>query len=308
MKGKLLVLILVLGFVFNIAGCSKQTNSSAAGTGTKDSSSTAPAASTAAPAASEAGKAKTVIKVGLSDDVTPPFLYTDDKNQPIGYDMDYLKELEKKLPEYEFKYEFGEEESQLLATDTGKYAFAINWFFKTPDRAKKFLYPEHEFGYSVTALVTKTDRNDIKSLDDMVGKKFPPMSASGGLRSILNGYNAQHPDKQLKLESIDQPSTAENLKLVAAGKADAIFLNVVTFNEANKKLNLDLKIGGVVSKEPVWIVFNKNQTELAKKIDAATVELTKDGTLSKLAEKWFKVDFFKGLDYINQGYQYNQKK
>ncbi len=53
----------------------------------------------------------------------------------------------------------------------------------------------------------------------------------------------------------------------------------------------------------VFLVFNKNQSELAQKIDAATVELTQDGTLSKLAVKWFKVDFFKGLDYINLGFQ-----
>ena len=45
---------------------------------------------------------KTIIKVALSDDVNPPFLFTDDQNNPIGYDMDYLAEVEKKLPEYKF--------------------------------------------------------------------------------------------------------------------------------------------------------------------------------------------------------------
>lgn len=268
--------ILGIGLIFNIAGCS---SSSTGSNGYSD---------------------KEVIKVALSDEINPPFLFTDENNDPIGYDVDYLKELEKKLPEYKFEYIFGEEETNLVGVGTGKYDFAINWFFKNPERQEKFLFPEHEFGYSLTSLVTKKSRNDIKTLDDMVDKKFPPVSPSGGLRSILNSYNDQHPDNSLTLESIENPSTADNLKRVSDGKADAIFINVTTFNEAQKKLNLDLKVSGIVSKEPIWTVFNRNEKELAKKIDKATAELTEDGTLSKLAEKWFEVDFFKDIDYIKE--------
>lgn len=38
---------------------------------------------------------KKVIKVALSDEVNPPFLFTNKQNEPIGYDMDYVKQLEK---------------------------------------------------------------------------------------------------------------------------------------------------------------------------------------------------------------------
>lgn len=248
----------------------------------------------------EAEDGKKVIKVAISDEVNPPFLYADDDNNPIGYDMDFLAEVEKRLPEYTFEYIWGEEETNLVGVDTGKYDFAINWFFKNPEREEKFLYPEEEFGYSLTALITKTDRNDIKTLDDMVGKKFPPMSPSGGLRTILNGYNEQNPDNPLTIESMDSPSNAENMKLVDKGQADAIFLNVTTFNAVQEELNLDLKVSGIVSKEPVWIVYSKDHTELAKKIDEITVELIEDGTLPELAEKWFDVNFFEDLDYINE--------
>ncbi|WP_141432235.1 transporter substrate-binding domain-containing protein [Bacillus sp. 03113] len=283
MKRLWITAILTLGLIFLITGCSQSTNAEN----------------------KNANQKQTVVKVALSDEINPPFLYTDDKNNPIGYDIDYLKALDKKLPGYKFEYIFGEEESNLVGVSSGKYNFAINWFFKNPEREQKFLFPQHEFGYSLTSLVTKKGRNDIKTLDDMVGKTFPPVSPSGGLRSILNGYNEKHPNNPLKLESIDNPSTADNLKKVSNGEADAIFINVTTFKEAQKTLNLDLKVGGVVSKEPIWVVFNKDQSDLAKEIDKATEELTNDGTLSKLAEKWFKVDFFKDLDYINkEGFQF----
>lgn len=248
---------------------------------------------------------KQVITVALSDEVNPPFLYTDENNNPIGYDMDYLKEVEKRLPNYKFEYVFGEEEANLVGVDTGKYTFAINWFFKNPEREKKFLYPEHEYGYSLTALVVHKNRNDIRTLEDMVGKKLAPMAPSGGLRTIMNGYNVKNPDKQIEIETIEFPSNADNLKGVAEGRYDAVFINVTTFNEIQKELNLDLKVGGIISKEPVYVVFNKNETELAKKFDEITAELIEDGTLAKLAEKWFGVNFFEDLDYIQrEGFQY----
>lgn len=282
MKRIWLTAFLTLASVFVIAGCSNSADS-------------------------ETEDGKQIIKVALSDEVNPPFLYTDDKNNPIGYDMDYLAEIEKKLPEYKFEYTFGEEEGNLVGVDTGKFDLAINWFFKNPEREQKFLYPEHEYGYSLTSLITKTDREDIKTLDDMVGKTFTPMSPGGGLRSILNGYNENNPDNPLTIENMDHPSNADNLNRVAEGKADAIFLNKSTFDAIQEQLELDLKVAGIVSKEPVYVVYNKEHAELAEKIDKATVELTEDGTLSKLAEKWFDVDFFKDLDYINEaGFQYEK--
>ncbi|ADY55432.1 amino acid ABC transporter substrate-binding protein, PAAT family [Syntrophobotulus glycolicus DSM 8271] len=280
---KWLSFLLVLAISISFAGCAKQ----------------------AAPAET-AQDGKTVVKVGIGNEFSPPFLLLDDQKQPIGYDMDYLNELQKKLPEYQFQYELGGDETQLIGTSTGKYAFAINFYFKNAERAQKFLYPENPYGYSATALVTKTDRNDIQSFGDLVGKKLTPMAASGGLRGIINHYNSTHPDKQVAIESIDNPSHAENLKTVANGKADASFLNAITFQEVNKNLKLDLKISGIVSKEPVYVVFNQSQTELAKKIDAATAEMTKDGTLTKLSEKWFNLDLFQDLDTVTKAYQNHQ--
>ena len=249
-----------------------------------------------------------IVKVALSDEVNPPFLYTDGNNAPIGYDMDYLEEVEKKLDgKYEFEYQFGEEESNLIGVSTNKFDFAINWFFKNPEREEKFLYGNPEYGYSMTALITREDTNDIRTFEDMKDKKLAPMAPSGGLRTILNSYNDKNPDKAVEIDTIEQPSNADNLKGLEEGKYDAVFLNVSTFNAIQKELDLNIKVGGIVSKEPVYIVYNKQNEELQKAINEATKELTEDGTLSELAEKWFEVDVFQDLDYINQEqYQFDK--
>ncbi|WP_100329985.1 transporter substrate-binding domain-containing protein [Bacillus xiapuensis] len=252
---------------------------------------------------------KEIIKVALSDEVNPPFLYTNDQNQPIGYDIDYLKEVEKKLGDkYQFEYQFGEEEGNLIGVSTNKFDFAINWFFKNPEREAKFLYGNPEYGYSMTALITRNDTNDIQALKDLKGKKLAPMAPSGGLRTILNSYNEKNPDNAVEIETMEHPSNADNLKGLVNGKYDAVFLNVSTFEAIQEKLKLDIKIGGIVSKEPVYIVYNKQNKELQREINQATEELKKDGTLSKLAEKWFGVNFFEDLDYINQKqYQFDNE-
>ncbi|UKS26072.1 transporter substrate-binding domain-containing protein [Paenibacillus sp. HWE-109] len=297
MKQPRIHLILAVVLLIILAGCAKAAT-------TKEGAATNAPATTTAPTAKAAPK---VVKAALNTVPVPLFSFLDEKNQPAGFIIDYLKELEKKLPEYKFEFESVDNEGQLIGTDTGKYAFAANFWFKNPEREKKYLYPQQEFGYSITGLAVKPDRDDIKTLDDLVGKKLVPMSPVSGFRYILKDYNLKHPGKEIKVEDVDKTTPADDLKLVESGKYDAHLLNINHFEDAVKKLNLNLKIGGVISKEPVYFIFNKNQTELAQKVDAATTELIKDGSLSKLSEKWFKVDVFKSLEFVQQGYKFRKE-
>lgn len=65
------------------------------------------------------------VKVALSAEVNPPYLYTDKNNHFIGLDMEYMKLLEKKLPQYDFKYEVGEEESNLVGIGSKSLIWAL---------------------------------------------------------------------------------------------------------------------------------------------------------------------------------------
>lgn len=221
---------------------------------------------------------KKVVKVALSAEVNPPYLYTDSDNKPVGYDMDYMKELEKKLPQYDFQYEFGEEESNVVGIGVGKFDMGINWFFKTPEREQKFLYQKEPYVYSLTTLIVHNDTNDIETLDDLQHKSLTPMSPSGGLYSILTSYNKTHKN-QIDIDEIHKVSNGENFKMIESKRRDAMFLNLTTYQAIQKELNADVKVGGVVSKESVHILYNNKNTQLQKDIDKATKELKEDGTL-----------------------------
>lgn len=241
---------------------------------------------------------KKVVKVALSAEVNPPYLYTDSDNKPVGYDMDYMKELEKKLPQYDFQYEFGEEESNVVGIGVGKFDMGINWFFKTPEREQKFLYQKEPYVYSLTTLIVHNDTNDIETLDDLQHKRLTSMSPSGGLYSILTGYNKTH-NNQIDIDEIHKVSNGENFKMIESKRRDAMFLNLTTYQAIQKELNADVKVGGVVSKESVHILYNKKNTQLQKDIDKATKELKEDGTLEELSKKWFGFNIFDDKESLN---------
>lgn len=185
---------------------------------------------------------------------------------------------------------------------------AANWFFSNPEREKRFLYPKVPYGYSMTGLIVNESDKEIRSLDDMTSKKLAPVSPSGGLRSILNQYNKEH-DPDIPLTTIESPSNELNLKRVETGRSDAAFMNISTFDTIQKHLNLKVKVGGIVSKEPIYLVLQPSEKQLAEDLDRITQEMIDDGTLPKLAKKWFGVDFFQDIDDISeQGDQNEERK
>ncbi|ALM57736.1 amino acid ABC transporter substrate-binding protein [Staphylococcus equorum] len=249
--------------------------------------------------ASNSNSQKKEVKVALSAEVNPPYLYTNKDNEFVGLDMDYMKLIEKKLPQYDFKYEVGEEESNLVGIGSGKFDMGINWFFKTPEREKQFLYQDVPYSYALPLLVVNKGNNDIHSLQDLPGKKITPMAPSGGLYSILTQFNKDHSPK-IDINTIQEPSNGDNLKMVSQGRRDAMFLNWNTYKAIQEQINADVKIGGIVKKEPLHIVYNKKHQKLHDDVDRATQELKDEGKLQSLSKKYFDINVFDDLSEINE--------
>ncbi|MDK9866039.1 MULTISPECIES: amino acid ABC transporter substrate-binding protein [Staphylococcus] len=248
---------------------------------------------------SDSKSQKKEVKVALSAEVNPPYLYTNKDNKFVGLDMDYMKLIEKKLPQYDFKYEVGEEESNLVGIGSGKFDMGINWFFKTPEREKQFLYQDEPYSYALPLLVVNKDNSDIHSLQDLPGKKITPMAPSGGLYSILTQFNKDHSSK-IDINTIQEPSNGDNLKMVSQGRRDAMFLNWNTYKAIQEQINADVKIGGIVKKEPLHIVYNKKHQKLHDDVDRATQELKDEGKLQSLSKKYFDINVFDDLSEINE--------
>ncbi|MDF2723269.1 MAG: L-cystine-binding protein TcyJ [Paenibacillus sp.] len=246
----------------------------------------------------------TVLKVAQNAVPNPPFSSLNEKNVMEGYTVEYLKLVDERLPEFKFEYEQIAREAMLVGVETGKYDLAANFYYRNPEREAKYLFGKAEYGYSLNALIVKDDRSDIRTLDDMRGKKLTPMSPSTGLRTLVVDYNKKNTSNPILFEDIDAVTDAESVQWVAKGRYDAYLTNKTVFDNVNAELKLPLKVATYVSKEPIWVLFNKDKSAIAARFDEVTNELIKDGTLPKLSAKWFGVDMFQSLEAVNKPYQF----
>ena len=67
------------------------------------------------------------------------------------------------------------------------------------------------------------------------------MAPSGGLYSILSQYNNSHSPK-IDIDTIQEPSNGDNLKMVSNNRRDAMILNWNTYNAIQNKSMLMLKL------------------------------------------------------------------
>jgi L-cystine transport system substrate-binding protein len=288
---------ILLAAVVALSACGSSSNSSSEGSAGGSSASPAPGND----------QKVTVLKVARNAVPNKPFSFLNDKNEMDGYTVEYLKLLDERLEEYEFQYEEIAREAMLVGVESGKYDCAANYYYRNPEREAKYLFGEVEYGYSLNALIVREDRDDIHSLDDMRGKTLTPMSPSTGLRTLVVDYNSKNQDNPIIVEDIDAVTDAESVKWVAEGKYDAYLTNKTVFDNVNAELKLPLKVAAYVTKEPIWVLFNKEKTDLAKRFDEVTKQLIEDGTLPALSEKWFGVNMFQTLEEVNEQYQFGNK-
>ncbi|MNI08650.1 L-cystine-binding protein TcyK precursor [compost metagenome] len=291
MKKKFSLVALILASALALTACGSSSNKDNGGAPSTGGSQTAAAK-------------VTVLKVARNAVPNPPFSYLNDKNVMDGYTVEYLKLLDERLEEFKFEYEEIAREAMLVGVETGKYDFAANFYYRNPEREAKYLFSAVEYGHSLNSLIVKKDRDDIQSLDDMKGKKLTPMSPSTGLRTLVVDYNKKNASNPIIVEDIDAVTDAEAVQWVANGKYDAFLTNKTVFDNVNAQLKLPLKVAAYVTKEPIWVLFNKEKKDLAARFDEVTKAMIEDGTLPALSEKWFSVNMFKSLKDVNEQYKF----
>lgn len=220
-----------------------------------------------------------------------PFSYTDDNGNLTGYDVEILKEVEKRDPSIHFEYKAMAVDAAFVAMDSGQVDLIANQMRHTPARDQKYLYTKEINNYTVRKLVVKNDRNDINSLEDLGGKKVMVVT-NGDMKTIMEDFNKTH-NPPAEIIYSDKGSVV-NYNMVATGRADATGEYVYATESAIKDQGLPLKIVGPVLRVfPTHYILRKDEghQQLADKIDAAIKSMREDGTLKKLSEQYFGADY-----------------
>lgn len=244
---------------------------------------------TAGKSAAPAAGAKTYV-VGTRG-TFKPVTYTDDNGNLTGFDVEVLKEVERRDPSIHFEFKAMAVDAAFVAMDAGQVDLIANQMRHTPARDQKYLYTKEINNYTVRKLVVKNDRNDINSIEDLGGKKVMIVT-NGDMKTIMEDFNKTH-NPPAELIFSDKGSVV-NFNMVATGRADATGEYVYATEVAIKEQGLPLKIVGPTLRVfPTHYILKKDEDhqKLADKIDAAIKSMRADGTLKKLSEQYFGGDY-----------------
>lgn len=313
MKKKTVSIVIAAAALTLLAGCGSNT---ASGAGESASAETEAAAETETeeatktdeetdPAFTEGGEAESTGTVDLSnadgllkqvlDKGTliagmegnwAPWSYHDlDTNEVIGYDADTARAIGEKLG-VEVQIVEAPWESLFAGLDDGRYDIVINGVEVTDERSEKYDFSE-PYAYIHTALVVRKDNEEIKSFDDLKGKKTVN-SIGSTYMELAESYGAS---------AAGVSTLNDTIQNVIDGRADATLnADVSIYDYLNQQPDANIKIVATTedaSHVAIPIRKGDETASFEKAVNAAIEELKADGTLAKLSEKYFGSDVTK---------------
>lgn len=225
-----------------------------------------------------------------------PYDFVNDKGEPDGFEVAVMKEVAKKLPQYEWKFTGTSDDDLLIGVESGKYQVGTKGIWKTAAREKKYVFPKNNIGASVIGLVIrKENANEIKDMDSFAkfSGKLVPIAPQDARYSVIEQYNKEHPDKQIQLKPSEAFQIADAYSWVLEGRYDAYLEVELSYKNNIEKADAPyhkfadsltyLRYKGI----PTYPLFNKKEQKLADEYDKAVKELKDDGTIDKLEKQYF---------------------
>lgn len=225
------------------------------------------------------------LKVATPGTLYPTSYYNDDKKL-VGYEIDMMNEIGKRL-NLKIKYqEIGVAEA-FTAVDSGKVDVSVNNFDTTKERLKKYHF-SLPYKYSVGGMIVRADGSSqitAKDLSDWNGKK-----AGGGAGTQYMKIAEKQGAEPVIYDNV---TNDVYLRDVSTGRTDFIpndyYTQVVAVKYITKQYpDIKVKMGDVkYNPTEQGIVMRKSDDSLKKKLDSVIKEMKKDGTLKKISEKYY---------------------
>ena len=211
-----------------------------------------------------------------------PWTYHDDSGELVGYDTEVGKAIAGKLG-VEAEFIEGEWDGLFAGLDNGRYDAIINGVEITEERKQKYDFSE-PYAYIRTALVVADDNEDIRTFSDLNGRK-----TSNSLGSTYADLAAEY---GAEVQNVD--TLSETIDMLTSGRVDATLNAEVSFYDyLSEHPDAPIKIVALTDEaSEVSIPLRKESATASLKaaVDDAITELSADGTLSALSEKYFGSD------------------
>ena len=254
MKKKLLSLVLVAAMALSVVAC-----------GGKKEEAAAPAA-----------EGKEVLVMATNAEFPPYEFY--EGQEIVGIDAEIAAAIAEKLG-YELKIEDMAFDSIIAAVSSGKADFGLAGMTVTEDRLASVNYSD-TFAPATQVVILMED-SPITGIADLDGKKIGVQLGTTG--DIYAGDIAD--------ATIERYNKGfEAVQALTQGKIDAVIIDnepakvFVAENEGTKILEEDFAV------EEYAMAIAKENTELLEKVNTALAELTEDGTLKAIVDKYISAE------------------
>lgn len=306
MKKRLLCGLLVCSIAAALAGCSGQEKASMEVQETEEQEaadteeqSTEPEEETVE-GASE-GEVKTVLVSNMMN----PLSWVDGEGNLQGYEYDIVLAIDELLEDYTFDIQAVSEEVQDITMEAGEADMSAGGYYLTPERQEAYEVPEYPVGASAMKLYVRAeDKDKITNLKEAVeqGCSIVPVAPGGGVYKALVQWNEENGNILDEIPTQDSLTTAEKLNMVAEGQCD-VFIN--PNNNDNLGIAEEMGLDIVEVEEPIKVdetvlIIKKGETEFCDAVNEALKELTDNGTIAELSEKWYGYNLLDNLKYIEE--------
>ncbi|ATZ12462.1 amino acid ABC transporter substrate-binding protein [Erwinia amylovora] len=219
------------------------------------------------------------LKIG-TEGTYPPFSYHDTSGKLIGFDVEIGREVAKRL---NVKAEFVEAkwDGLIAGLDARRYDAVINQVAITAPRQQKYDFSVPYLS-SRAVLIVRNDNSEMKSFDDLKGKKSAHTLTSN-FAQLAGHYGAQIVGTDGFNQSVD---------LVASGRADATINDNLSYLDFKKhRPDVKVKIAATLpAAEDEGILLRKGNPELKAAIDKAISDIKTDGTYKRISQHYFGAD------------------
>jgi len=260
-----------MGFIFALilsvfVGCSNSQSTTSEGTNTEGTNS----------------EAKKELIIGV-DDKFAPMGFRDEKNELVGFDIDYARAAGEKMG-YEVKFQPIDWKAKESELNSGRIDLIWNGYTITDERKEKVLFTK-PYLKNAQVVLTKAD-SEITKLDDLAGKVIGLQSLS----SALDALNGNEISKEVKTvtEYADNVLALSDLKI---GRTDAVVIDEVVAKYYMSKEEGTFKLlEESLAPEEYGVGVKKDNEALLDELQKALDDLNADGTASQISEKWFGED------------------
>ncbi|MED3802848.1 transporter substrate-binding domain-containing protein [Lysinibacillus xylanilyticus] len=237
--------------------------------------------------AAQGGKEVQKIIVGTGTQF-PNICFIDDKGNLTGYDVELVRAIDEKLPEYEFEFKTMEFSNLLLSLETRKIDFVAHQMEVNSEREEKFLFNKEPYNVFPLKVTVNAKNNSIQSIDDLKGKNVS-VSPTSNSAVFIEKYNKEH---NLGANIVYSSGSVDVHNQLATGRIDAIITTpfaVKYYNESNEAQ--EKVVGDALLNSKVYFLLNKDEVVLQERLDDAIRELKAEGVISKLSKKWLGDDY-----------------